>query len=54
MSHESESLKLEAEDDTGKIVQVSGGFGDSNSMDPETMRILLENQQRADALLAKI
>lgn len=44
MSHEGESLKLEAEDDTGKIVQVSGGFGDSNSMDPETMRILQENQ----------
>jgi hypothetical protein len=40
MSHEGESLKLEAEDDTGKIVQMSGGFGDSNSMDPETMRIL--------------
>ena len=26
--------------------QVSGGFGDSNSMDPETMRILKENQAK--------
>jgi hypothetical protein len=33
---------------------VSGGFGDSNSMDPETMRILKENQERADKMLAKI
>jgi len=36
--------KLEAEDDNGKIQQVSGGFGDSNTMDPETIRILRENQ----------
>ena len=47
-------MKLEAEDDNGRIVQVSGGFGDSNSMDPETMRILKENQERADLLMAKI
>ncbi len=31
------------EDDNGKIQQISGGFGDSNSMDAETMRILKEN-----------
>lgn len=48
MSHKMEKsdgaqMKLEAEDDNGRIVQVSGGFGDSNSMDPETMRILKEN-----------
>jgi len=45
---------VEAEDDNGKIVQVSGGFGDSNTMDPETIRILKENQERADQMLAKI
>jgi hypothetical protein len=39
-----EGLKvIEAEDDNGRIVQVSGGFGDSNSMDPETMQALREN-----------
>lgn len=41
---------IEAEDDNGRIVQVSGGFGDSNSMDPETMKVLLENQSRADLI----
>jgi len=35
--------KLEAEDDTGKIQQISGGFGDSNAMDEKTMRLLKEN-----------
>lgn len=35
--------KVEREDDTGKIQQVSGGFGDSNAMDAETMKILKES-----------
>lgn len=40
----SDGLKvIEAEDDNGRIVQVSGGFGDSNSMDPETVKALVEN-----------
>jgi hypothetical protein len=43
---EQPAQKVEHEDDTGKIQQVSGGFGDSNSMDPETMRILKENAVR--------
>ena len=47
-------MKIEAEDDNGKIQQVSGGFGDSNSMDPEVMRIIKENQERADKELQKL
>lgn len=46
--------RIEHEDDTGRIQQVSGGFGDSNTMDQETMRILRENQARVDAILAQL
>lgn len=34
--------------------QVSGGFGDTNSMDPETLKFLNENQKRVDAVLANL
>lgn len=35
--------KIEIEDDTGKIQQVSGGFGESNQMDEKTIKLLKEN-----------
>jgi hypothetical protein len=31
---------IEKDDGVGQIQQVSGGFGDSNVMDEETLRIL--------------
>ncbi len=43
--------KMEHEDDRGQMQQVSGGFGDSNSMDPDTLKILVANQVRVDAIM---
>jgi hypothetical protein len=33
---------------------VSGGFGDSNTMDPQTVKILRENQERVERVLATL
>lgn len=49
-----DTLQIEVEDDGGKIQQVSGGFGDSNSMDPETLKVIMEHQQKADQIIAKL
>lgn len=39
--------KIEKEDDFGVIQQVSGGFGDSMTMDDETRKRLLEIEAHA-------
>ena len=33
---------------------MSGGFGDSNTMDPQTVKILRENQERVEKVLATL
>ena len=48
---------VEADDDTGQIQQVSGGFGDSTNIDEETLQQLVkqqkESEERAKANLDK-
>ena len=34
------AIKIDMEDDSGKIQQVSGGFGDSNQMDSQIASLL--------------
>ena len=46
--------QVEREDDHAKMHVVSGGFGDSNSLDPATLKLLNENQKRVDAVLASL
>jgi hypothetical protein len=36
---------VEREDDRGQLQQVSGGFGDSNNIDEETVKKILQQQQ---------
>jgi hypothetical protein len=36
---------VEREDDKGHFQQVSGGFGDSNNVDEETIQKIMEQQQ---------
>ena len=43
---------LEYEDDRGQIQQVSGGFGDSQTIDEATLKALMEQQQKAEAIAA--
>lgn len=44
---------IEKEDDKGQIQQVSGGFGDSNTMDEAALQIQFTGEQRALALALK-
>jgi hypothetical protein len=44
---------MEREDDIGQIQQVSGGFGDSNTMDEAAMQIAFTGEQRALQLALK-
>ena len=44
---------IEKEDDKGQIQQVSGGFGDSNTMDEAALQIAFTGEQRALALALK-
>ena len=52
-----DSLKLnnaiEKEDDIGQIQQVSGGFGDSTNLDEASLKLLIAQQQKAEALAQK-
>lgn len=43
MQIERTATQTEREDDHAKMHQVSGGFGDTNSMDPETLKFLNQN-----------
>lgn len=52
LSVDNNNVINEQEDDAGQIQQVSGGFGDSNSMDPATLKAIRENEERAEAILA--
>lgn len=36
---------VEREDDRGQLQQVSGGFGDSNNIDEETVKAIMKQQQ---------
>ena len=44
---------IEKEDDRAQIIQVSGGFGDSNTMDEAALQIAFTGEQRALALAMK-
>ena len=44
---------IEKEDDKGQIQQVSGAFGDSNTMDAQALQIAFTGEQRALALALK-
>ena len=44
---------IEKEDDIGQIQQVSGGFGDSTNLDEASLKLMIAQQQRAEALAAK-
>lgn len=39
---DSKKYRNEIEDDTGAIQQISGGFGDSQNLDENTIKILLQ------------
>lgn len=47
-----DNIVVEHEDDANQMQQISGGFGDSNSMDPATLKAIRENEERAEAILA--
>lgn len=40
-----EKYTVEKEDDRAHIQQVSGGFGDSNNIDEETIKAIMKQQQ---------
>jgi hypothetical protein len=44
---------IPVEDDKGQIQQVSGGFGDSNTMDEAALQIAFGGEQRALQLALK-
>ena len=44
---------IEKEDDIGQIQQVSGGFGDSTNLDEASLKLLIAQQQKAEALAQK-
>lgn len=44
---------IEKEDDRAQVIQVSGGFGDSKTMDEAALQIAFTGEQRALALAIK-